>query len=202
MEQPASATIPTVNGANRRSPTTGVLCVNRLRPRPRCIVKSAHWSLATVIFLWPLLPLTAGEPQLQKSDEQLSAADEKSVRDGVYEHGPRVTGQGGTERPFQRVFVIPRDVKLVFGKKPEATARLLLKIIEGGRPWDSIHAAACIRALISGPPAGAFGIPTDEETWDEPVGSTSTDTPRHVARKECTKLVIESERGRRDKSKD
>jgi hypothetical protein len=111
-------------------------------------------SLAVAVFL---AVCSAGHAQdvaqLAKSTEKLSAADAKAIRQAIVSQG-LTTASRSLERPYPRILIVPKDIEVAYAKKPEATLRLLLKVLEGGEPSASIHASACINALAWGPEFG------------------------------------------------
>jgi hypothetical protein len=139
------------------------------------------------------------EPKLADTTERLTADEEKAARDAVYEQGPRTAGSL-PDNPFKRRLSVPRELRALYGKKPQATARFLVKVVEVGRPWDSIHAAACMGALAVSPEYGAIGI-GNPDTWDEVIGGANPYTNREHSRRVCIKLIAEKERDTAPKDK-
>lgn len=150
------------------------------------------WAVAVAVLL-SAPPLIAKDPEVSPGDQRLTAVEEKAVRAGVYGHGPRTTASS-PGKPFKRVVVVPREIRDAFEKKPLATARLLLKIVDGGCPWDSIHAFACGYALLSTPAEAALGIPSTDEKWDDVIGETNRSTSREHARRICEQLILSLEK--------
>jgi hypothetical protein len=150
-------------------------------------------TLGTVTMALSVSISSADEPTLADTSERLSAGEEKHVRSAVYNNSP-VTGGLGADRPFARTFELPKAVQTAYESKPRAAVRLLLKIVEGGRPGDSIHAVACIQALVKNPEYAAIGVRgADEKTWDEVIGGRNPGTRRELAREVCVKLIVEKE---------
>jgi hypothetical protein len=147
------------------------------------------------------VPIRADEePKLADTTERLIGDEERAARDAVYEVDIRITGTPGTDHPFQRRLVVPRDLARLFDKKPQATSRFLVRVIEVGRARDSMYAAACIEALISGPVAGALAI-QEPDNWDDVIGGANRLTHREHARRVCVKLIAEKEAGSAGKDK-
>jgi hypothetical protein len=94
---------------------------------------------------------------------------------------------------------VARDIQAVHAKKPKATSRLLLKIVDGGRPQDSLHAGICIFALVKSPTYArmatisyrnlihpGLAVYTNLETFE--------DGARERLRLDCLRIVDEKEK--------
>jgi hypothetical protein len=97
----------------------------------------------------PTAPRVA--PQLAPSDEHLTPKEEDAVRDGVYSEGIKIEIAAEGKWKGTRILVIPESVQKAYASKPKATVRLLLRIVDGGRPADVLSAAGSIYALLRDP---------------------------------------------------
>jgi len=137
------------------------------------------------------------EAKLADTDERLSADEEKAVRAAVYDNGPSTASRDIKTRPYPRILVIPQGLEAQYETKPKATVRLLLKVVEGGRAWDSIHAVCCIQAVIKSPEFAAITAQgSDDKTWDDVIGEINRNTYREHHRQVCIKLIAEDELGK------
>jgi hypothetical protein len=131
--------------------------------------------------------------------QTVSAAEAKAIRKAIASEGP-TTASPSLERPYPRILIVPKDVEEGYAKKPEATVRLLLKIVDGGEPWASIHASACIHALVWGPQFGWMATHVDNKTWDDPIAE-GRETRRESDYNHCVRLIAEKEKNRTEKKK-
>lgn len=154
------------------------------------MTENRHLVVAAIALLFVNLQFA---DELDRPSQVLSVSEDKLIRSSVSENGPRISA-GGLSKPFQRVLAIPVDVRQIFDQKPQPTLRLLLKIVEDGRAWDSIHASALITAFIDGPAVGAMGIPTSDDKWDDLMGGAKTETFRDQSRKKCERLIADFEK--------
>jgi hypothetical protein len=137
----------------------------------------------------------ADEPTLAETSEALTTAEGKALRLAVHSGGPSIGSRGPLNGPQTRVLVLPEGVQARYDAKPRATVRLLLKIVEGGRPWDSIHAAACVQALVESPKYAALTARgASDKTWDDVIGGANPLTFREHTRQVCVMLVAAKER--------
>jgi hypothetical protein len=98
--------------------------------------------------------------------------------------------------------VVSRDVEAQYKAKPQATVRLLLKVVEGGRGWDSIHAVCLIYALVKSPEFGAVEAQgASPDKWDDVIGGANPLTRREHSRRVCIRLIAEKEAGKAEKDK-
>lgn len=119
--------------------------------------------------------------------EKLSAVESKAIRQAIVSQGP-ITARRSLEKPYPRILIVPKEIEAVYAKKPEATFGLLLKIVEGGEPWASIHASACISALASGPEFGWMATHVDYKTWDDSIAD-DRETTREFYYEACVRLI-------------
>jgi hypothetical protein len=130
------------------------------------------------------------EPTLPATTERLAAAEEKAVRHAIYERAAAT----GIDENAHRVLSVPDPVQLAYTRKPQATVRLLMKIVDGGRAQDSIHAAACVQALVESPVSGALFAGISNATWDGPLNNIPK-TMREHFRGCLVRQIVERERG-------
>ncbi|MEX1095849.1 MAG: hypothetical protein WED34_07355 [Planctomycetales bacterium] len=154
-----------------------------------------RWLTAgTVIVLLSSVARAGEEPRLADTTERLTADEEKAARLAVYDNGLTTASRDIRTRPYPRVLVVPKELEAVYEAKPQATARLLLKVVEGGRARDSIHAVCCIEALVASPEFGAITARgTDHDKWDDVIGGANPLTFREHSRQVCVKLIAEKE---------
>jgi hypothetical protein len=131
---------------------------------------------------------------LGKGEERLSVAEAKAIRHAVTSQG-FATASVSLERPFCRILIVPNEIMAAYAKKPMATVRLLLRIIDGGAPPASIHASACINALVQGPEWGWMATHEDNETWDDLIADRE-ETHREFAYNTCVRIITEKESNR------
>jgi len=114
-------------------------------------------------------PLPNTKP-VKLSPEQLAAA-----RAEVY------NGELATESPNKdgkSVIVVPEAVAVAHRRNVAETESLLLKIIEGGNPADSIKAVAYLIELRDGPGSGIPAVLTfNYKAWDK-IDNDWKSTPR------------------------
>jgi len=155
---------------------------------------------AALAVLW--VPAQAeDEPKLADTAERLTADDENALRVAVSSRGP-TTASRGPDLPFTRVLVVPEVLKDLYKKKPKATVRLLLKLVEGSPAKDSLHAVCCIEALVHSPEYAAITARgADVAKWDQVIGGANPLTDREDSRRACVKLIAEKEAGMAGKEK-
>ncbi len=101
---------------------------------------------------------------------ELTDGEARAVREAAY-GGPlllftpeRPDGGRGAE-----MVTVPAGLVTLYQRKPRAVVELLLVVVEGARPSDSVRAAAYALALTDRPTAGALPARHfDEETYDAP----------------------------------
>lgn len=154
-----------------------------------------RWLMAgAAIVVLAALARAGDEPRLADTTERLTADEEKAARLAVYDNGPSTASRDIRTRPYPRVLVVPKELQALYKAKPRATVRLLLKVVEGGRGWDSIHAVCCIEALVVSPEFGAITAQgTDPDKWDDVIGGANPLTRREHSRRVCVKLIAEKE---------
>jgi hypothetical protein len=119
---------------------------------------SLMFMLSGALFTAPSVPAS-------DSKDVLDSESEKVVRDAVY--SGEMCEYTIFEPPFDRVLYIPKPVVQVYEKHPKGVLELLVKIIEGGRPRDSVLAAAYAVSLQAGPAVGTVCADHfDENTYD------------------------------------
>ena len=145
---------------------------------------------------WPAKPaVTTEEP----TTDGLTAVEEKAIRRAIDTEGP-TTASPSLEWPYPRVLIVPKAVEAGYAAKPDATLRLLLKIVEEGQPWASIHASACINALVWGPEFGWMATHVDPKTWDDPIAE-GRETHRRFEYDVCVRLIAEKKAAGAQKGK-
>jgi hypothetical protein len=94
------------------------------------------------------LLLTMGLHAQNSKPSEFDQTKQKTVREMVYSKKPIIRGV-----PFDILteLIIPEDLLKVHKEFPKETVRLLLTIIDGGNPDDSILAAAYATASLNGP---------------------------------------------------
>jgi hypothetical protein len=100
--------------------------------------------------------LMAAVMQKPQANEALDASQEMVVRRCVYDETPKTTGMGpgGFQgRPIapQEQLIIPEALSDIYRKHPRAVLDLLVKIIDGANPNDSVVAAGYAVSLLHGP---------------------------------------------------
>ena len=95
------------------------------------------WEVAMNSMLLSLLFLV--EPKALSDREQLSVEQIRIVRESVYE---KLAPIGTDYKTLVRSVLVPADLRELYNKKPEAVLDVLEVIMQGGRPRDSVVAAA------------------------------------------------------------
>lgn len=83
------------------------------------------------------------------------ADKEKVVRDAVYNNNPLTASP---KEDFQSVLVIPKPLAELYKAHPKPVVDMLLKVIDGGRPKDSVLAAGYALELLDGPGGGVVCV--------------------------------------------
>jgi hypothetical protein len=136
--------------------------------------------------------------QKTTASQRLTAPEEKAIRNALIDSGPS-TASRSLEQPYPRILVVPKRIEEIYAKKPRATVDLLLKVVEGGRSWDSIHAVGCIQALVwEAEQGGIFAEGADAKAWDDAI-SEDRETWREFWRQNCVRLVDEKLKKTADK---
>ena len=113
---------------------------------------------------------------------------EKVVRDAVY--NGKTLLYSPEERPWDRVLRFPEPLTQLYNQHPQAVLHLLLKIMEGGRPTDSVLAAGYAISLQAGPSVGRVCV----ENFDEKTFDTLDNDWRTTPRKHWIAKVREAEK--------
>jgi hypothetical protein len=90
---------------------------------------------------------------------------EKVVRDAVYNNNkPRTASPN---KDFYSILLVPDSLTEAYKKHPQAVLGVLLRIMDGGNPNDSVLAAGYAISLLRGPGVGIVCIRHfDKETYD------------------------------------
>jgi hypothetical protein len=138
----------------------------------------------------------AQDSVLQPTKEQLTPGEEKAVRLAIYGKGPIFATPMEGRWADYRILVVPKNVKAAYAKKPKATVRLLLKIVEWASPFDALHANGCIGALVHSPPYGRLSATFPVEKLDDLL-SDGTETFRERLRRGSVSLIVEKEKSKK-----
>jgi hypothetical protein len=153
------------------------------------------FALSAAYFSWRSRVIT-----VVPAPNELNAAEAEAIRLAITTEGP-TDASPSWERPYPRILIVPKEVEARYAAKPDATVMLLLKIVEEGKPLASIHASACIHALVWGPEFGWMATQVDPKTWDEPIGE-GRETNRRFDYDVCVRLIAEKKQEGADKGKD
>jgi hypothetical protein len=157
---------------------------------------------AVAVAFFSVIARAGDEPKLVDTTERLTADEEKTARLAVYDNGPTTASRDIQTRPYPRILVVPKELESLYKDKPKATVRLLLKIVDGGRAWDSIHAVCCIEALVESPEFGAISAQgANAKKWDDVIGEANPLTRREHSRQVCLKLIVKKEKDAAPKGK-
>lgn len=109
------------------------------------------------------------------NEEQFGPQQERSIRSAVY------SGKVESESPdldFQGRLIIPRCIVEIHKKHPDKVVSLLVVIVEGANPRDSVAAACYAIALLHGAKQGVIPIEHfNVESYDK-IDSDWNTTPR------------------------
>jgi hypothetical protein len=130
-----------------------------------------------------------GKKQAQVGDERdlmaLTAEESRAIRQTVYKNTPKV---GGTE-DFIGALMIPDEPKSLYKRKPHQVVNLLLVVLDGASPRDSVLAAAYAMELLGGRGRGVVCIDHfDEDTYDTVLPKWACTPREHWKRRIQTKL--------------
>src|SRR2546427_351434 len=81
-------------------------------------------------------------------NEALTPDEERTVRKSVYDGEMLIVSP---KMDFQDILVIPKPLTDLYKKRPRAVVDLLLTIMEGGNPRDSVLAAGYAIGLLDDP---------------------------------------------------
>jgi hypothetical protein len=100
----------------------------------------------------------------------LTAAEERDLRVVIAESGIAIGHRLSTDGDRLRLpydeLVIPADVAGLYAVKPQATLRVLLRVVADGRPRAALLAAGCVAGLIESPMVGAMYVMYSEDRLD------------------------------------
>lgn len=112
-----------------------------------------------MVIIMTMIPAPKTKPA-KLSPEQLAA-----VRAVVYDEELATESPNRDERS---VIVVPEAVAVAYRQNAAETKLLLLKIVEGGNPADSIKAVSYLIELQDGPGSGIPAVLAfDYQTWDK-----------------------------------
>ncbi len=127
------------------------------------------------IYLLALLTMSA----VAEKDEAKTALDidsERVVRDAVYYEEAATFSK--RELPGASMLVVPERLQKVYKEHPEAVVDLLLKIMEGANPRESVLAAGYAMSLLKGPARGAVCVENFEAKKYDSLDKDWRVTPR------------------------
>jgi len=103
------------------------------------------------------------------------------VRRCVYDETPKKAAVAPGD--FQERLIIPEALSDLFRLHPSAVLDLLLRIIDGGNPDDSVLAAGYAISLLDGPVAGVVCVDVfDKGTYDKVEKAWKTTPRKHWIR--------------------
>jgi hypothetical protein len=133
------------------------------------------------------LVILSGENATNAGDDKpdpkatLDAAEEKVVREAVYNMGPLTASP---RMDFISELVLPDSLVALHKKKPQAVLNLLLVIMEGASPKDSVLAAGYAISLLTSPAVGVVCIDHfDKNTYDSVHRAWETTPRKHWLKK-------------------
>jgi hypothetical protein len=89
--------------------------------------------------------------EMSKREMALTPKEETEIRNLIYTGEPiTVFAKEGRYKGFA-ILLVPKRIKQIYDQKKPETVRLLLSIVEGGRPVDGLYAAGVLFALIDSP---------------------------------------------------
>jgi len=113
--------------------------------------------------------------RLPDATAPLKSEDAKAVRSAVYENDPLV---GTRDADMLRILDLPEPLRTCYNNNNNATIELLLIIVEGGRPRDSVLAAGYAFELVGGPGRGVACIRVFSEISYDDMDDAWGATPR------------------------
>jgi hypothetical protein len=128
---------------------------------------STHFTIVLAAMLLP--QATAEDAEPADAPKNLTTSDERFVRQLIYggDHSTVIPKEGKYE--LKEILVVPDQLARLYEKEPQATLDLLLKIMDGAKPGDSVLSAAYAASLSSNNPVIGAGVLRlfDESKYDE-----------------------------------
>jgi hypothetical protein len=153
-------------------------------------------SLSLVILT--LAASTTGASDLPPTKEKLSLTEERLLRRIVYRSGPSISTVLDENKAPTRMLHVPRELEAIYAKKPQATLRLLLKIVEWGAPKDALISSGYIGGLVRGPAYGAIAATFSTDILDDIIEG-SDESYRERIRDGCIRLI--NDKSKRDRER-
>ena len=112
----------------------------------------------------PVLTLFMFAEPTNRASDVFYTEKEKTVRDAVYNNRPLSISPN---MDFRSMLWVPETLVLLHKKHPQPVMRVLLQIMEGARPEDSVLAAGYANSLLDGPEVGLVCVHHfDKKTFD------------------------------------
>jgi hypothetical protein len=119
--------------------------------------------------------LTAAVMQERRTNEALDTSQEMVIRRCVYNETPKIGADFGDS---QTRLLIPKALSDLYRQHPSAVLELLLKIVDGANPDDSVLAAGYAVSLLNNAAVGVVCVDVfDKDTYDK-VDKAWKTTPR------------------------
>jgi hypothetical protein len=134
---------------------------------------------------FPVL-MTVAMMQGNHVNDVFSASQELVVRECVYNETP---GIESPNRDFRSILIVPDPLSTLYREQPKAVLALLLKIVDGSSPKDSVLAAGYAMSLLDDPSAGVVCVEHfDKATYDKVDEDWKTTPRKHWMRKIAAKM--------------
>jgi hypothetical protein len=188
-------------------------------PVPRYLVRNLSSGFFTCLMLVPITALIVEMPQTTNevlaSDPNegqgpprpddtlpgLSENDERDLRRAVYDHDIITYVPQEGKLPRADVLLLRDEVVAIYKKKPLATLRLLLKIVEGGNPKDGMLAAGYAISLVQSPAVAMVCVRRRQDEFDKVSEGVKT-TPRRHWTEKVKEFIEETEKAKQKKERE
>lgn len=127
--------------------------------------------ISLIAFCGAILAYSLGDeervPEKGHKAKMLTRKEAAIIRRNVYTRGRSTATPNTGPWAFKRILIVPEAVTQVYKMKRIATLRLLLDIVKGGAPKDSVLAAAYAIALEDNPCTASLYAYYDLELVDD-----------------------------------
>jgi hypothetical protein len=123
-----------------------------------------------ILFVCCLAPLAIPDSKpLNIRQAALSQAEERALRNAVYEGAPVTAFPSSGKWALYEILVAPNSVMSLQGAKSKAGLTILLDIVKGGRTSDAVMATGYALCLAGNPVEGCFVMTFDKTNIDLPI---------------------------------
>lgn len=127
-----------------------------------------------------------------RQNSKLTLEEDSTIRNSIYDGSFTTAVAKEGKWAGHTILIMPKQVELIYSKKPIATIKLLIIILEGARPHDALLAASYAMCLTVSPVAGRLTYQHSPDKFDTVIEGrkiTSRQFISSVVRNQLSKLT-------------